>query len=389
MNVFKLDPGFQGRNRLDRALVVLVLASALLVPLAGCRKQEITVYNATKDRPETPQTTRAGSGVEPANEPGQREVDWVTPEGWEEKPPSGMRVGSFSVTGGDGQSVDISVIPLPGISGSELDNVNRWRGQLGLGPTDQDGLAALSETTAVGAASSRLYDLSGYMPADPDKKPSRMLVTSLATGQTTWFFKMTGPEALVAQQKPKFKAFLKSMSFHEDADPADSGSPRTSATPAPKEAPKEQAKTGADPNRPVWDRPSHWKEMPASAMRLATFAVEAGAEKADLSVVVLAGEAGGLLANVNRWRGQIQLPGIDEAELGRTAKPLDPSEAKAIVVDMTGQDPKTGKPVRVLGAIVPKAGQTWFYKMTGDDKLVGTEKEAFIKFVRSARYPNA
>jgi hypothetical protein len=43
-----------------------------------------------------------------------------------------MRVASFRVTGKDGKQADVSVIPLPGLAGSDLDNVNRWRGQVGL-----------------------------------------------------------------------------------------------------------------------------------------------------------------------------------------------------------------------------------------------------------------
>ena len=38
-------------------------------------------------------------------------------------------------------------------------------------------------------------------------------------------------------------------------------------------------------------------------------------------------------------------------------------------------------------ASVPRDGQTWFYKMMGDDATVAREKDAFVKFVQTARYP--
>ena len=54
------------------------------------------------------------------------------------------------------------------------------------------------------------------------------------------------------------------------------------------------------------------------------------------------------------------------------------------MVDFTGTDSKTGKPARLVGAIVPQNGQTWFYKLMGDEQIVAQQKDAFIKFIQSA-----
>src|SRR5262245_25745365 len=54
-----------------------------------------------------------------------------------------------------------------------------------------------------------------------------------------------------------------------------------------------------------WIAPAGWTEQPASGMRAASFRVPAGEEFIEVSVVPLGGEAGGELANVNRWRGQL------------------------------------------------------------------------------------
>ena len=64
-----------------------------------------------------------------------------------------------------------------------------------------------------------------------------------------------------------------------------------------------------------WALPKGWTETPGSGMRYATL-TPPGAGKVEMSVVVLPGAAGGELANVNRWRGQIGLPPLDEAALG-------------------------------------------------------------------------
>ncbi len=44
-----------------------------------------------------------------------------------------MRVASFEVSE-NGKTADVSVIPLGGMAGGDLANVNRWRGQVGLPP---------------------------------------------------------------------------------------------------------------------------------------------------------------------------------------------------------------------------------------------------------------
>jgi hypothetical protein len=99
------------------------------------------------------------------------------------------------------------------------------------------------------------------------------------------------------------------------------------------------------------------------------------------------GEGGGLAANVNRWRGQLGLAPIAEADkLQETLTPVDTPSGKAMFVDMTGTDARTGKQARLVGAIVPQSGQTWFYKLMGDEQIVGREKNAFQKFVQSAKY---
>ena len=90
----------------------------------------------------------------------------------------------------------------------------------------------------------------------------------------------------------------------------------------------------------------------------------------------------GLLANVNRWRGQIGLEPVTEKDLEAIVQPLDLNGTKASLVDMTGAEPGSGKPSRTVVAMAAKAGRTWFYKMSGDVPVVEKEKETFINWVR-------
>lgn len=60
-----------------------------------------------------------------------------------------MRVASFKVQNDAGQQADVSVIPLPGRAGGDESNVNRWRGQVGLGDLSAEELAKIAEPVEV------------------------------------------------------------------------------------------------------------------------------------------------------------------------------------------------------------------------------------------------
>jgi hypothetical protein len=57
--------------------------------------------------------------------------------------------------------------------------------------------------------------------------------------------------------------------------------------------------------------------------------------------------------------------------------PLDPANPGAILVDMTNNNK------RLLGAIVPRGGSFWFYKLLGDAEAVTPEKDTFVAFAKS------
>lgn len=133
-----------------------------------------------------------------------------------------------------------------------------------------------------------------------------------------------------------------------------------------------------------WTAPAHWKTKPQSAMRKGSYAIagDDGTE-ADMAVTAFPGDVGGDLANVNRWRGQIELPPIGEAELARTSQHLDFNGLHCTFVDFA--NPDSANPQRILGAIVPFEGATWFFKMMGPDALVAREKTAFLQFLQTVR----
>ena len=137
-----------------------------------------------------------------------------------------------------------------------------------------------------------------------------------------------------------------------------------------------------------WTAPAHWIAKPASAMRKGTYAItgEAGAA-AELSITAFPGSVGGDLANINRWRGQVQLPPITASDLPRATRKIAANGFQVTTVDFAGT--AAGAPTRVLGAIVPVGDSTWFFKLTGPVGLLEREQATFTAFLLTIRSTGA
>ena len=99
-------------------------------------------------------------------------------------------------------------------------------------------------------------------------------------------------------------------------------------------------------------------------------------------MTVLPGEAGGELANVNRWRGQIGLPAMDAAALAAAREPLRTKAGTVSVYDFTSD---AGAKSRVVAGLAFVDGNTWFVKMTGDAAAVAAARPDFLRIVESLR----
>jgi hypothetical protein len=134
----------------------------------------------------------------------------------------------------------------------------------------------------------------------------------------------------------------------------------------------------------TWSAPAQWKPKQPSSMRRGSFDVGDGPGPfADLAITAFPGNVGGDLANVNRWRGQLDLPPITEAELPAALQALPTNGLAIQLADVAGG--AADNPQRMLGAIVPYAGATWFFKLTGPTAIVGAEKARFIEFLGTVR----
>src|SRR5262249_31105449 len=118
-------------------------------------------------------------------------------------------------------------------------------------------------------------------------------------------------------------------------------------------------------------------------MRVAAFKVTDGGQSAEVTVIPLAGQAGGLLSNVNRWRGQIGLPDTTDEQLRQEAKMLDSPARPGGYADLTRAEG------RAVGRVLLHGGRSWFVKLQGPAELVGKQQAAFEAFVKSLRFAAA
>ncbi len=302
-----------------------------------------------------------------------------------------MSIASFLIPGDGGGKAQLSLMTFSGEGAGELNLVNIVREKAGLGPLSDEEMASRVEIVSVGPAAAKLVDLTGPMNSASNTSPNRILVTVFPRGGITWFFKLAGDAGVVTAQKPVLLDFLKSVTFADSGGGTIGRGVHFASTNA-KRIPTEPSggKETADPltGKPSWDVPASWREVSPSELLLAKFLVGGNEGGAEVTVSAFPGSTGGVLANVNRWRGQVGLAPVDEAEANKHATSLDVMGGRAMLVDVSGKNAKTGQPARLIGVIVPREGQTWFYKLMGDPGVAEREKSAFLKFVQSVRYPN-
>lgn len=310
---------------------------------------------------------------------GRGAVIWQAPTDWEEQPASGPRRGTFKIHGKDGSEAELSITAFPGDVGGLLANVNRWRGQIQLPPLAQSDLAQATTPLSASGRAILFVDIVSAKPIKDGKK-SRILGGTLALDDETWFFKLIGPDELVGAQKEQFKRFLETIKVEGTPALASSAENTGSKTNAP--TPPTLA-----PITPPFEykTPPGWIPQPLAPMRLASFKVAGsnGAE-ADISVVSLAGIAGGDLANINRWRDQLKLPPVSETELASISSHLNARGHDFLVTDLVSTEPlpPSQRKMRIVAAASQQGEQTWFVKMTGDVDLVEAQKNHFFDFLR-------
>jgi len=151
---------------------------------------------------------------------GDAALAWTSPSGWiAEKPASAMRRAQYKVPGKAGDGECVVFYFGPGQGGDPMANAKRWADMF----TTADGSSAAStmKTSEIEVGGLKVFVVevagtySGGMtmtaaPATP--MPGYRLLGAVAPGpDANWYFKFTGPDATVNQQRDAFTSMVKSL----------------------------------------------------------------------------------------------------------------------------------------------------------------------------------
>jgi hypothetical protein len=374
----------------------LLFAGLFVICIASCKQdKEIKVYRVARETPaaETHSAMMPGpaDGADPhagltpeqlaaagtAMAPAQAFTD-SPPDHWKKQPPSAFLLAKYQIEGDDGATVDVTFSTLRSAPGGLLSNINRWYGQLGQEPfADDAALKQNSRTVPSGFGDAVFVEVEGLVPNADPKKDGRLLGAIAEQGANAWFFKLRGNATLAEAERENFIRWIASVKPSEPSKvPMHGTAPGEGITP-----PKDAAVAPAGDGTVTWNLPDGWTPVNGSSARYATIAITgADGSKGELAVTHFPGDVGGDLANVNRWRGQIGLPPIADAALAESVTQLTAGPKIIKVIDATG--PKN----RCAAGWTAHGGETWFFKFTGPDALVGAEKAKFTAFLESIRF---
>lgn len=327
-------------------------------------------------------------------------LKFTTPNGWKELAATSMRLANFQVAGDPRAECYLTL--LGGDGGGMASNVNRWRAQMSLPAATASELDALPKSTFLGQEAA-FVDLRGTwkgMSGANSANDWRLLGLVLVEPGGSAFLKMTGPDTVLEKERDAFLELARSIRIENGID-ENAGDLQTAlaaaragqdphagmAITSPKPAP---IATGAPINGSGvastsglgWSVPSGWTRAPEKPSRLVTF--YAGEEALECYVTVLPGDAGGALANVNRWRGQLELGPIDERELASAAT-LPMLGASATYVDFEAPKDSGGSKAgtRMLAAALNTPQRSVFVKLMGPSDRVAAQRGAFEVFAGS------
>lgn len=343
----------------------LPVAALLLALVFGCGKRsEITDYKVDKDRDdpiparqgrnaETPKkTVRMLAAMIPQDEkswffkvegpvdvvagqeekvkqllgsvsfPTKSSPRWKLPEGWtQERSAGGMRFATIRIP--TEPALEMSVMPLP--TTDVLENVNRWRRQVSL------------------------------PPISPDQLEDEMVEVPTAD-TVAMFFNLLGKKSAGGGMQAPFAGG--------------------------QSQPPPRRRQPAAPELPSHDVPEGWEKIPSRTIELETFQVKGEGNNAAKVTTIRMGPLREelLLANINRWRGQVKLEPIAQNQVPGAFSPIKAGDRQGRYLKLEGAEEA------MLIAILEEGGATWYFKMLGDAPLVMDQEAKFKNFVQSVRF---
>jgi hypothetical protein len=145
---------------------------------------------------------------------------FTAPPSWKSIPAQGMRKAEFIV--GDGAApAHVTIFEFPADAGpmisDPLNNINRWRGEIGLSPLQKEGLVGATQAIDVdGKPAIYAAMIPDASKPEESKANEATLAAIVKTGDQVWFIKMRGERELIKKHEDEFKLFLESLKFPHD-----------------------------------------------------------------------------------------------------------------------------------------------------------------------------
>lgn len=178
---------------------------------------------------------------------------------------------------------------------------------------------------------------------------SRMVTAIAALPTTTWFFKATGPVEAVEAAYPNLREFLQAVRFNDNG-------------------------------QPQYTPPAEWQEAPLRPGRFQTFLFGPGEQKTiELAISELSPNQD-LPSNVNRWRGQLELPPLDDSAANSSLAKLAYQGGEFLMFDEVGMyrggmAPAASSAHPVIPGSNPPASETNAGSATGEPPSEGDKPE--------------
>lgn len=261
---------------------------------------------------------------------------WELPDGWKQEPGEGMRFATIHIETDEAPlEMSVMALPLPPENGV-LTNVNRWRGQIGVGPITASELTAETTQIEVAGTTATIVNLIGKLGAAAPS-PS------------------TGGGDLGSDERMK----------------------------------QAHAAAGVEVKNEGMEYkvPDNWKPGQLissggglSIPREAAFVVEEDGKSAEITVTRMPAAAGEITSNANRWRAQVGLDRLTSAELQEETNVTAVDGVESEYFRFIGPDKA------ILGVITIHEGAAYFIKLHGDHDLAVKLQEPFEAFVQSIQF---
>ncbi len=293
---------------------------------------------------------------------------WNLPKGWVERAPSAMRIANFLAAGDPNAECYLTILAAD--AGGLGANVNRWLAQMGhpaMGPAQIDALPRASlfgRDAVLLEVDGDFTGMSGgaAMSGGATKIEHRLLGLLLVDPNGSAFLKLVGPSGLVARERASFLELAASMRSATD--------PRPSGTKSSETQPTTRIERAAGLTVRV---PSDWMRLQAKPPRALDLRIDAQLE---CSITVLAGEAGGARANIDRWRSQLGLTPLDDTQYsGLERIPMQGGSALLVEASTSAE--------AVLGAVRVGSDRSIFVKLTGPVGRIAQHRAQFLELCRT------